>query len=256
MFAEVLKQLRVKHQQVSAYHAQSQGDLEKFHQTLKLLLCCYCVELGQGWEEGLPWLLLAAREVVQDSTGFSPNELVFGQTVRGPLTLLHDGVAQPEPLSDIREYVDGFCRHLYLAGEIAKKNLVTSQRKMKTLYDRKAETHRFTLGDKVLALLPIISSPFQAKFTGPFLGLRQVGNRNYLLSTPTKRKRTHVCHVNLLKLYFARVAGPADPGGKEPQEPTTPVSVAATVGCTVTFALEDDGVAPPDKSLVRGRLKN
>ena len=80
LFAQVLKQLKVQHNMSSAYHAQSQGVLERFHQTLKSLLRSYCVELNQDWEEGLLWLLLAAREVVQDSTGFSPNELVFGHS--------------------------------------------------------------------------------------------------------------------------------------------------------------------------------
>ena len=92
MFAQVLKQLRVKHSQSSAYHAQSQGALERFHQTLKSLLRAFCTELDRDWEEGLPWLMLAAREVTQESTGFSPNELVFAHSVRGPLAVLRDGV--------------------------------------------------------------------------------------------------------------------------------------------------------------------
>ena len=61
MFAQVLKQLCVQHNQSSAYHAQSQGALERFHQTLKSILRPYCTELGKDWEEGLPWLMLAAR---------------------------------------------------------------------------------------------------------------------------------------------------------------------------------------------------
>lgn len=90
VFTEVLKQLRVKHKQ-------SQRALEKFHQTMISLLHGYCVQIGQDWEEGLPLLLLAARKVVQESTSFSSNELVFGHTVCGPLTLLQDAVAQPVP---------------------------------------------------------------------------------------------------------------------------------------------------------------
>ncbi len=82
MFAEVLKMLKVKHNQSSVYHPQSQGAIEWFHQTLKSLLRAYCVELNRDWEEGLPWLLLAAREVQQESFGFSPNDLVFGHRVR------------------------------------------------------------------------------------------------------------------------------------------------------------------------------
>lgn len=80
-FSQVLKQLKVKHNCAPAYYAQSQGALERFHQTLKLLLRAYCMEIGGHWEEGLLWLMLSAQEVVQESTGFSPNYLVFGHTV-------------------------------------------------------------------------------------------------------------------------------------------------------------------------------
>lgn len=46
--------------------------------------------LNRDWEEGLPWLLLAACEVVQESTGFSPNDLVFGHKVHGLLDVLQN----------------------------------------------------------------------------------------------------------------------------------------------------------------------
>ena len=85
MFRNVLRQLKVKQQLSSEYHPQSQGALANFHSTLKSLLRAYCIQLTRDWEEGIPWLLLEAREVVQDSIGFSPNDLVFGHQVRGPL---------------------------------------------------------------------------------------------------------------------------------------------------------------------------
>ena len=69
---------------------QSQGVLKWFHHTLKSLMRVYCGQMTADWEEGLPWLLLAVREVTQESTGFSPNELVFGHTVRGPLPALQE----------------------------------------------------------------------------------------------------------------------------------------------------------------------
>lgn len=43
VFAQVLKLLRIKHNKASAYHPQSQGALERFHQTLKSLLRAYCM---------------------------------------------------------------------------------------------------------------------------------------------------------------------------------------------------------------------
>ena len=64
--------------------------------SLKSLLRAYCSELDRDWEEGLPWLMLAAREAVQEGTGFSPNYLVFGHVVRGPLAVLKDNWVDAE----------------------------------------------------------------------------------------------------------------------------------------------------------------
>ena len=53
---------------------------------LKPMLCC--LEFKRDWDEGIPFALYAVREVVQESLGFSPSELVFGHTIRGPLKVL------------------------------------------------------------------------------------------------------------------------------------------------------------------------
>lgn len=83
-----MKQLKIKHYLSSAYHTQSQGALERFHQTLKYLLRLYCVKMKKDWKTGFPWLLMAAREAAKESIGFSLNDLVFGRDVRGPLAVL------------------------------------------------------------------------------------------------------------------------------------------------------------------------
>ena len=48
------------------------------------MLSAYCMEFEKDWDEGVPLVLFAAQEVAQESLGFSPNELVFGHSVRGP----------------------------------------------------------------------------------------------------------------------------------------------------------------------------
>uniref|UniRef100_A0A3B4TE40 Gypsy retrotransposon integrase-like protein 1 n=1 Tax=Seriola dumerili TaxID=41447 RepID=A0A3B4TE40_SERDU len=126
LFAQALRQLHIRHNKASAYHAQSQGALERFHQSLKSLLRSYCVQMDRDWEEGLPWLMLAARDVTQESTGFSPNDLVFGHTVRGPLTVLSDQWKEAEPPKNLIDYVNGFRHRLFAAGELAKRNLTLS----------------------------------------------------------------------------------------------------------------------------------
>ena len=48
----------------------------------------YCLDFEKDWDEGVHLLLFAARKAVQETLGFSPFELVFGRTVRGPFKLL------------------------------------------------------------------------------------------------------------------------------------------------------------------------
>ena len=73
---------------LAPYHPQSQGALERFHQTLKTMIRTYCFQESKDWDEGIPLLLFAARESIQESIGFSPFELMFGHVPCGPLKLL------------------------------------------------------------------------------------------------------------------------------------------------------------------------
>ncbi len=77
--------------------------------------------------------MLAAREVSQESLGFSPNDLVFGHTIRGPLASLHSDWKAAEAPKNVTDYVNGFRQWLYWANKVAKENLLAAQIKMKSL---------------------------------------------------------------------------------------------------------------------------
>ncbi len=100
------------------------------------MLRAYCAQMNRDCEEGSLWLLLVAREVIQESTGFCPNDLVFGHKVWGPLALLRDNWAEVQPPQNLIEYVNGFRYKLYKAQEVARENLVSAQGKMKKLIAR------------------------------------------------------------------------------------------------------------------------
>lgn len=205
VFTQVLKQLSIQHCTSSAYHPESQGALERFHQTLKTMLRAYCKEFESDWDEGTPLLLFAVREVTQESLGFSPAELVFGHTVRGPLKLLKEKwlANQPSP-TNVLDFVCSFRLRLSRACELAKQNLGEAQAKMKGWYDKKAKDRVFSPGDKVLLFLPVPGSALQAKYSGPYTVERQVSEVDYLVKTPDRKRKTRLCHVNLLKPYCER----------------------------------------------------
>ena len=47
-----------------------------------------CAVKPKQWDRYIDPLLFAYREVPLDSVGFSPFELLYGRTVRGPLSIL------------------------------------------------------------------------------------------------------------------------------------------------------------------------
>lgn len=121
IFTQVLSSLNVSYRIACAYHAESQGALERFHQTLKSMLRKYCMETGKEWDEGVPLLLFAIREAVQESLGFSPAELVFGHTVRGPLKMLKENLLSVEssPKMNVLDYVSKFRERYHQACSVA-----------------------------------------------------------------------------------------------------------------------------------------
>ena len=132
IFQQVMHELGIKQYRSSAYHLGSQGALERFHQTLKNMIRSYCFETEKDWDEGIHLLLFAVRKPVQESLGFSPFELVFGHTVRGPLKLLKKKfLSQVDTPLNLLQYVSDFQSKLLTACEVAKSNLKKAQGKMK-----------------------------------------------------------------------------------------------------------------------------
>ena len=160
VFQQVMHELGIKQYRSSAYHPESQGALERFHQTLKNVIRSYYFDTEKDWDEGIHLLLFAVRESVQESLGFSPFELVFGHTVRGPLKLLKGKfLSQEDTPLNLLQYVSDFRSKLFTACEAAKSNLKSTQGKMKQNYDKNTKERSLKSGDKVLALLLIPGKP-------------------------------------------------------------------------------------------------
>ncbi len=172
----------------SAYHPQPQGALERYHQhdqTLKTMIKAYCFDNQQDWDEGIH-LLFATREIVQESLGFGPFELVFGHTVRGLLKIVEEGWLQDDKQYNLLDYVSEFNMfkyRLYKACDLAHENLKETQEKMKTWYDKESRERVFNVDDRVLVLLPIPGEPLRAKFSGPYAIDKTVSDVDYIVCT-------------------------------------------------------------------------
>uniref|UniRef100_A0A8C4XBU5 Gypsy retrotransposon integrase-like protein 1 n=1 Tax=Erpetoichthys calabaricus TaxID=27687 RepID=A0A8C4XBU5_ERPCA len=68
-FKEIAKLLKIKHLRTAVYHPQTNGLVERFNQTLKQMLRKVVSGDGRNWDQLLPLVLFAYREVPQASTG-------------------------------------------------------------------------------------------------------------------------------------------------------------------------------------------
>ena len=201
---QVCEKLGIRQCLASAYHPESQGALERFHQTLKSMLKKYCLENQDEWDLGVPYVLFAVRESVQESLGFSPYELVFGRKVRGPLALVKQLWTGNPPKKNLIDYVNQVQHRLVGVSEIARQNFGASQKRMKAQFDKRTKHREFRKGDLVLALIPTDNDPFKAKYMGPYVVLERVKDTTYYIETPDRRKHKQLCHINMLKKYVSR----------------------------------------------------
>jgi len=128
--------------------------------------------------------------------------MVFGHTPRGPLKILHDeflSVDSP-PDKNVLDYASQFRERLHRANSLA--SLSASKAVMKRNYDCASVHRHFEIGDKVLALLPIPGSALSAKFLGPYEIHDCLSDTDYVICTPERRRKTCVCHVNMMNSAF------------------------------------------------------
>ena len=208
VFAQALKDLGVKHVVSSPYHPQSQGALERFHHTLKEMLRCYCDGEPRDWPGGVPFVLFAVRDSVQESLGFTPFELVFGHDVRGPMKVVKEQWMNDRGRQEsAATYVSEMKERLGKAVRCANEHLGEVKERMKTRYDRKARDREYKPGEKVLMLLPSLQNPLTARYVGPYQVRKRVGDVTYVIDTPHGRKKTKLCHANMLKKYHGSDSG-------------------------------------------------
>ena len=196
-----LKSLGIQHFISTPYHPESQGVVERFHQTLKSMFKKFCQEKLGLWEDYLPYFLFAIRSVPNCATGFSPFQLLFGHTVKGPLDLLKESWMEGTSINSVEDWVDSSRGKLMEMWELAKENLSDYQSKMKDRYDIKSQKRSFMEGQNVLVFMQPKGQKLRPKFMGPYPITKKVNDYNYVVQLPDRKMR---CHINMLKSYHDR----------------------------------------------------
>ncbi|XP_068209116.1 uncharacterized protein [Palaemon carinicauda] len=122
-FRKQMNELGICHVTSTQYHPKSQGQVERFHQTLKSVLNKFYVETCKKWDKEVPFALFAIRSVPNEALGFSPFELVFGYCVNGPLQALKEHWEGEAAEVNVLDYLSGLQEKFQNACVFAKENL-------------------------------------------------------------------------------------------------------------------------------------
>lgn len=218
---EVHRLLSIKGLRTTPYHAQCNGLVERFNGTLKSMIKKLCDEKPNTWHRFIAPALFAYREVPQESTGFSPFELLYGRTIRGPMAILRElwtGEHATEEVQNASTYVIDLRNRIEETCKLVQRNLGQASDKYKYHFDKKAQARSFAEGDQVLLLLPTKQNKLEMSWRGPFFVEKKQGVCDYWIKVEGKSK---LYHVNMLKKYLSRA---------EEDKPVCTVSTAAVIG--------------------------
>ena len=196
--------LSMKQLTTTPYNPACNGLVERFNGTLKSMLKKMCSEQPKQWDRYIAPLLFAYREAPQESLGFSPFELLYGRTVRGPLTILKElwtNEIESDEVKTTYGYVLDLRNRLEDTLKLAQEELSKNQKRYKQYGDRKRKVRSFEAGEKVLVLLPTDKNKLLMKLKGPFEVKQKVNNFDYRVLVKGKEK---IYHINLLRKYVER----------------------------------------------------
>jgi hypothetical protein len=206
LFAELCRLLDIQKTRTLAYHPQSDGQVERFNRTVKQMIKAFIGENMSDWDDHLPYLLMAYRATPHDSTGLSPNLLMFGQECELPLDVMVKPPPRQEQYQRCRtEYVEWLRQSLGKAHAFARQNLEKAAQHQKLYYDRKVRPLRFAVGQFVWFWYdPLAARKFGSGWTGPFR-VTACPTETHCVVEKTPGGETRRVHVNKLKPHVGRI---------------------------------------------------
>ena len=135
------------------YHPQTNGIVERVHQTLRRMIAKMDPEKRAKWPSHLGPILIAYNATWSLTTGYLPYFLMFGHQPRLPVDLLFPTVRWDENTQTTDEYVTSLYDKLKLTLVSARDTAILEAQRQKRHFDRKAGAVELHPGDKVLVKL-------------------------------------------------------------------------------------------------------
>ena len=207
LFRVLMQKLEINKTRTTAFHPQSNAVCERMNRTL-LNMLAKCIDEDQtNWSQQLPYVLMAYRASVHESTGYTPHFLVFGTETTLPLDLMYPP-PPPEKHESINKFVLDRQQAFHNAYELARRNSTTQQLRRNRLYNRKVHGPTYQPGEHVLLHYPVVKTGRSPKLSSPWRGPYRIiaclNDVNYHIEEISTSKR-QVVHYDRIKRYHGPI---------------------------------------------------
>jgi len=206
LFQELTWMLGIKKTRTTALHPQSDGQVERQHQTILQYLSKFIEENQRDWDRWIPMFLLAYRSSKHETTQVTPAELYFGRDLNLPLDLLR-GSPYNENSVDLEDYVQNLRGKLDKIHQEVRNRMKIKSSRIKGRYDRKARNCSFEQGQKVWLYNPRRKEgktpKLQRDWEGPYVVVRKLNDVVYCIRR-SNRHKNKIVHSDRLAFFYER----------------------------------------------------
>ena len=202
LFHHLCDLLGIEKTRTTPFHAQSDGQVERWNRTIQQMLKSFVNDNRNDWDDHLPYLCMAYRATPHESTGVSPNLMMFGTEVNMPIDVMV-GTPPTENLNGCPvEYVEWIKFSLLHAYSYANKQLGVNAQRQKHYYDLKAKPTSYKVGSFVWRWYwPAARGKLGKGWTGPFKVLECPTCIHCVIQRSPDHPKIRV-HIDALKPYF------------------------------------------------------
>ena len=212
LLTKVRERLGIDAKFSAVWHSQSHGSVEHLNSTVESMIRKFIQNSERTWDDLLPLLMFALRQIPHSTTGLSPAQMVYGYRSRGLLDIAKETYTQGDPLKkqmkvSTLKYMEQLENKIQTALSAAQENVTAAQQRMKTNYDKVSSVRKLEPGDSVLILRPTTNDKLHARWFGPVTVIRKCENNNYELQIG---RRKAIMHINQLRRFETTQADNGD----------------------------------------------
>ena len=150
----------------SPYHPQSNGIVERQFRTLKDMIYATSKDKKLDWSLAIPFVEIGLRATKHKSTGYSSNEIIFGDLFKLPRNLL----TTPRKDTTHTDYIEHINNH---------RRIVMNQMKKKHITSNKTIRNRYAIGDMVMVRSMKPQGLMKPRYVGPCRVIEVVSGSTY-----------------------------------------------------------------------------